>query len=89
MIALAIDAILVLVTFEAAALVALHRWTGAGIPSHRLLGTLASGFFLMLATRLALHAGASGTVTAQALVAAALLAALVAHIVDLTLRWRG
>ena len=89
MIALAVDAILVLVPVEAAALVALHRLTGAGIPSRRLLGTLAAGFFLMLATRLALHAGASGSLAAQALVAASLLAALVAHIVDLTLRWRG
>ncbi len=89
MIALAIDGILLLVPLEALALVALHRFTGAGIPSRRLLGTLAAGFFLMLATRLALDAGASGTLAAQALVAACLLAALAAHVVDLTLRWRG
>ncbi len=87
MIAVALDGILLLVPVEALALVALHRLTGVGIPSRRLLGTLAAGFFLMLATRLAL--GAGGSVAAQALVAACLLAALVAHVVDLTLRWRA
>ncbi len=87
MIAIALDAILLGVPLEALALVALHRLTGLGIPSRRLLGSLAAGFFLMLATRLAL--GAAGSVAAQMLVAASLLAALVAHVVDLTLRWRA
>ena len=88
MIALAIDVILALVVAEGLVLVALHRLTGAGIPPHRLLGTLAAGFFLMLATRLGLVAGASGTLIAQGAVAACLLAALVAHVADLAIRWR-
>ena len=64
-IALAIDVILALVVAEGVALVALHRLTGAGIPPRRLLGTLTAGFFLMLATRLGLVAGADGTLLAQ------------------------
>ncbi len=89
MIALALDVILVLVLAEGLALVALHRFTGAGIPPRRLIGTLAAGFFLMLATRLALAAGAQGTLAAQGAVAACLLAALIAHVADLAVRWRG
>ena len=83
MIATAIDAILVLVIVEGLALVVLYRRSGRGIAPRRLLGNLAAGFFLMLATRLALAEAGDGPI------AVCLLAALVAHLLDLAARWRG
>ena len=82
MIALAVDAILVLVLFEGATLVLLRQRTGRGIPSARLIANLAAGFSLMLALRLAL-AGAPA-----AWLALCLLAALLAHVADLAQGWR-
>ena len=82
MLALALDVILVFVLIESAGLVLFHRRTGRGIATNALLGNLAAGFFLMLAVRLALGG------TSEALIAGCLLAALVAHLVDLAARWR-
>ncbi|MBE7220795.1 MAG: hypothetical protein INR64_20195 [Caulobacteraceae bacterium] len=77
----AIDVILLLVGLEALALVLWHRATGRGPAPRAILAMLAAGFFLMLATRLAL--GDAGT----GLIAACLLAALAAHVGDLAARW--
>ena len=88
MIAVATDAILVLVILEAVALVLYHRRTGRGIAPSRLLGNLAAGFCLVLAVRLAL-AGTSRTLGGEAAIGAALFAALIAHLVDLASRWRA
>jgi hypothetical protein len=82
-IALAVDVILGLVVLEAVALAAWHRATGTGFAPRAILGTLASGFLLMLATRLAIGEAGAGPI------AACLFAALLAHLTDLALRWRG
>ncbi len=81
MIAAALDVILGLVVVEAIALTAWARVTGRGLAPRAILGTLASGFFLMLATRLAVGAAGAGPI------AACLLGSLVAHVADLALRW--
>ena len=83
MIAIAIDAILVLVILEGLALGLYNRATGHGPPARKIPAMLAAGFFLMLAVRLAL-AGAS-----EVALAACFLAALVAHLLDLAGRWRN
>jgi hypothetical protein len=77
-----IDAVLVAVVVQALALALWARRTGRGVPPASLLATLAAGAFLLLALRTALAGewwGWTGL---------ALLAALVAHVVDLRLRWR-
>jgi hypothetical protein len=79
----AIDAILGLVVLEALALLALRRRTGRGPAPGELLCFLAAGFALLLALRAALGAWGAGAI------AAALLAALAAHLGFLVLRWRG
>ncbi len=83
MIALAVDIILGLVVVEAFALTAWKRATGNGLAPRALLGTLASGFLLMLAVRLAIGEAGAGPI------AVCLLASLMAHVTDLVLRWRG
>lgn len=83
MLAHLIDAILVLVPVEAAALILLYRRTGRGIAPRRLLATIAAGFFIMLAVRLAIAQAGDGPI------AACLLASFFAHIADLAGRWRG
>ena len=82
MIALAVDVILGLVVMEAVVLTAWKRATGQGLAPRAILGTLASGFFLMLATRLAIGGTGGGPI------AACLFASLLAHVADLALRWR-
>ena len=82
MIATALDIILALVIVEGVALTALHGTTGRGIAPRNLLGTLAAGFFLMLAVRLAVGGAGDGPI------AASLLGSLVAHLADLAIRWR-
>ena len=82
MIAQALDAILGLVVIEAIGLVVLNQTTGHGLAPKKILGMLAAGFFLMLATRLAL--GGAG----DAPIAACLFASLLAHLADLAIRWR-
>ena len=76
-----VDAILLLVLAEAAALIALHRATGRGPPPAALLPNLAAGACLLLALRLALH-GAPWP-----LLALCLLGSLAAHLADLRGRW--
>ena len=76
-----IDAILVLVLVEAAALTLYHRRTRTGIAPGKLLPNLAAGFFLMLALRLALGDAPRWAVPA------CLLAGLFAHLADVAGRW--
>jgi len=79
---LVIDLILVLVLIEAVLLWLFRRRTGRGPSMAGLLPTLASGALLLLALRMAL-------VEARWIwIAGPLSLALVAHIVDLGLRWR-
>jgi hypothetical protein len=78
-----VDAILVLVVLEAALLAVWHRRTGRGVRPAALAANLCSGGALLLAVRAALVGAWWGWV------GAALLAALVAHLVDLRARWRG
>ena len=86
MIAIAIDAILVLVVVEGIALTLLHRRTGRGPSPRALWPNLAAGFLLMLGVRVALLAGAP-SLALQAALAAVLGCALLAHVVDLAGRW--
>lgn len=76
-----VDAILLLVTLEAAALVLWHRRTGGGPEPWRVLPNLAAGFCLLLALRGCLS-GAGG-----ATLALCLAGALLAHLADLRARW--
>lgn len=78
-----VDAILALVVVEAVLLIAYRARTGRGVPTADLLANLAAGATLLLALRIALTGGAWTSV------AAALAAALVAHLLDLSRRWRG
>lgn len=78
-----VDAILAFMVVEAVLLIAWRARTGRGIAAADLLANLAAGATLLLALRAAL-AGA-----AWSWVAAALMAALVAHVADLSRRWRG
>ena len=78
-----IDAILILVALEAAALLWWHRRTGRGPAPLPLLCNLASGAALMLAVRAAL-AGADWPV-----IAACLFGSLLAHGSELAVRLRG
>ena len=82
MIRLIVDAILGLVLLEAAALLMLHRLARRGLPPLPTLSTLSAGFFLLLATRLAL-----GRAPWFAL-CGVLFLALCAHLLDLWSRWR-
>jgi hypothetical protein len=74
-----LDVVLALTVLEAVALVLLHRRTGRGLAPADLLPTLLAGASLLVALRLALG-GASFM-----WIAVCLLAALLAHLVDL---WR-
>ena len=76
-----IDLILVLMAVEAVALAALYRLKGFGIAPTRLWPNLLAGAFLMLALRASLT-GAGATAMGSWLVLG-----LVAHLVDLALRW--
>ena len=78
---LIVDAILCLIVLEAAALLLLHRATGAGLPPGLALSTLVPGFFLLLAMRLALGG------SPWFVVCGALFLALCAHATDLRARW--
>lgn len=75
----AIDLILAGMILEGFCLAAWHRWTGRFVGPRKFLPNLASGMALLLAMRLAL-AGA------WSLAAVALLAAGVAHVLDLLQR---
>lgn len=77
-----VDAILVMVAVEALVLTAVAARRGRGPRGARLFWNLAAGAALLLALRAAL-AGA-----AWPWAAAALAAALLAHVLDLHARWR-
>jgi hypothetical protein len=74
--------ILLLTVFEAAGLVAYHRWTGRGISMAGFLPNMLAGDFLLVAWI------ASARGAAWPWGAAALLGALVCHVTDIFLRWR-
>jgi uncharacterized MnhB-related membrane protein len=78
-----IDAVLLLVVAEAVFLMFWRSRTGQGIGTSSVIAYLASGFMLMLAVRFALTGAWWGWV------AACMLGALVAHLVDLRGRWQG
>jgi hypothetical protein len=78
-----VDLILALLVIEAVALLTYRRLTGHGIPAVGLLTNLLAGAFLLMALRSALIE------SHWALTAAWLAAALIAHIADLTQRWRN
>ena len=74
--------LIALIVFAEFAVLAFLRWrTGRGLPPAALAATLAAGLFLLMALRAALQ-GRDWTV-----IAAWLLAAMAAHVVDLWLRW--
>lgn len=77
-----IDLIIWLTAAEGIFLVAYHWRTGRGLSPPDVLANLLAGVCLLLAVRAALVGAAWGWV------AAALAAALVAHLADLSRRWR-
>lgn len=79
---LAVDLVLALMVGEALILTCLHRYAGRGPAPSVWLANLLSGFCLVLGVQ-AVIAGA-----AWPLLALALAGSLVAHLVDLKLRWR-
>jgi hypothetical protein len=78
-----IDLILGLVLVEAAVLTVFHRRTGKGVAPRDLVGLLLAGGFLLLAVRAALVGAA------WVWVGLWLTLALLAHLADLTMRWRS
>ncbi len=78
-----IDAIIGLMVVEGLALFVWRSITRTGPARASTLANLASGALLLVAMRTALDGAASATI------AASLLAAFVAHLVDLSLRWRA
>lgn len=81
-IAIALDLVLVAVIVQGTWLSLHWRRTGRGIPPASLAATLAAGWFLLLALRLALGAAWPGWI------GLALLGGLIAHLADLRIRWR-
>lgn len=78
----AIDGILILMLAEAVAVLFLRKMRGNGPAVVPFLGNLAAGAFLLLAVRGAMVGAGPSTM------AALLLAAFLAHLMDLALRWR-
>lgn len=78
-----LDAILLLVAFEAVAILGLRATRGVGPAPIGFLCTLCAGGFLLVAMRQAL-AGASPLIIAGCLALAG-----VAHLADITLRWNS
>jgi len=76
------DLILALMLIEATVFFVYHVRTGRGIAPADLLTSLLAGIFLVLALRCALVG------TGWEWIAACLAAALVAHLADLSRRWR-
>lgn len=76
-----VEAILALTVMEGIALGIYHRATGRGVGAVDVASFLLSGIFLLLALREALVGAWWGWI------AAALLGALIAHLVDLRRRW--
>lgn len=78
----AVELVLGLMVLEALGLFALHRLTGRGLAPVDLLPNLGAGMLLLLAMRLATGGVWWGWVSL------CLLGALVAHVGDLSRRWR-
>ncbi|MEI8302362.1 MAG: hypothetical protein WCG13_03660 [Burkholderiales bacterium] len=78
-----VDAVIAFTLLETVALLAWHRYSGRGIAPRPLLSTMASGLTLMAALR-AVTAGAPWPWLVGCLMAAG-----VAHAIDLRVRWRG
>jgi hypothetical protein len=76
-----IDFILCLIGIEAIALGVFHALTGRGIAPTKLIANLLAGFALFLALRIVLSGGP------WILAALCLIASLVAHLSDLSIRW--
>lgn len=76
-----IDAIFALMALEAAALAINRARTGQGPTLIQTLSNLAAGGFILLALRTALTGGD------WRMIAGCLVASLIAHIADVTLRW--
>lgn len=76
-----IDAIIVLMVLETAALLAFRGVTGKGVSARALLPFMAAGICLMLALRAALVDGN------WMVIASLLMLAFVFHILDIALRW--
>jgi hypothetical protein len=74
--------IVALMLVEAVVLLAWRARTGGGVPAAGVLCVLASGICLMLAVRAALTSAGSASVAGW------LLAALVAHVTDVLVRWQ-
>jgi hypothetical protein len=77
-----IDWILAGMVLEGLALAALHGRTGHGVAPRALLANLGSGMCVLLAMRLVLGGAWWGYASA------ALLFALIFHVIDLTVKWR-
>ncbi len=77
-----VDLILVVVVLEAAALLLYWAWARRGIAPLDLLPNLCAGAFLLLALRATL-AGGGWTIASLCLAAAGL-----AHLIDVSRRWR-
>lgn len=77
-----VDFILVVMLLECIVLAIYRKRTGRGVAFVDMVAMLLAGAFLLLALRAAL------TGAPWSLIAAWLLAALVAHLVDLARRWR-
>jgi hypothetical protein len=78
-----VDAVIAFTVLETLALLAWRRYSGRGIAPRPLLSTMASGLTLMVALRVVV-AGAPWP-----WLVACLMAAGVAHAIDLRVRWRG
>jgi hypothetical protein len=78
-----VDLILIVVVIEAAILLLVWRYTRRGIAPGDLLSNLCAGAFLLLALRIIL--GGAGWMPASGCLAAA----GVAHLIDVSRRWRG
>lgn len=76
------DLILLVLAIEAALLLAWHRRSGRGVPPRAVLALVLPGVALVLALRAALTGAWWGWM------AACLVAALAAHLLDLAQRWR-
>jgi hypothetical protein len=77
-----IDWIILAMVLEGAGLAGLHAWTGRGVAPRDFVANLASGMCLLLAMRLILGDAWWG------FAAAALLAALFCHVLELARNWR-
>ena len=79
------DLALLVMLLELLVLTAYHRRTGRGIAPRDLLGSLAAGFFLVLALRFSLPGAGSGAIALSVLLCLTL--SLAAHVYDLFRRW--